>query len=124
MSRYRRRPGYRGRTVGRSRCRPDHQESAEDIKRPLDLHITDTAEDDLAEIWAFIAEDAPDAATRFIHEIEERFEPLLHSPEIGPKRDFITPGLRAHFHKSYGIYYRITDAELIIMRAAAVPAAT
>lgn len=55
-------------------------------------------------------------ASLFIREIEERFEPLLHNPEIGPKRDFIETGLRAHFHKSYVIYYRIIGDALVIVR--------
>ena len=40
----------------------------------------------------------------------------MHNPELGPARDFIAPGLRAHFHKSYVIYYRVTEDALIIMR--------
>jgi plasmid stabilization system protein ParE len=39
----------------------------------------------------------------------------LSHPEIGPTRDQLAPGLRAHFHKSYVIYYTFTETELIIV---------
>ncbi|MFC6853973.1 type II toxin-antitoxin system RelE/ParE family toxin [Marivibrio halodurans] len=63
-----------------------------------------------------MAEDSPDTASRFVHDLQQRFAPLCHSPEIGPRRDSLAPGLRAHFFRSYAIYYRITDTALIIMR--------
>lgn len=69
------------------------------------MRITDRAEDDLAEIWAYIAEDSPERATEFIRQIAERFAPLLFHPEIGPARDELAPGLRVHFHRNYAIYY-------------------
>ncbi len=43
------------------------------------LCLTDQAEDDLAETWAFIAADNPQAANGFVHKLRERFEPLLSS---------------------------------------------
>ncbi|MCH8154615.1 MAG: type II toxin-antitoxin system RelE/ParE family toxin, partial [Proteobacteria bacterium] len=52
------------------------------MSRPRTLRITEKAEDDLAEIWAFIAEGSPRTATAFIHRIEEKFEPLRHHPEL------------------------------------------
>jgi toxin ParE1/3/4 len=70
----------------------------------------------LAEIWAFIAEGSPPTATDFIHRIEEKFEPLRHHPELGPQRDQLAPGLRAHFYRDYVIYYSFTDTEVIVIR--------
>jgi len=35
---------------------------------------------------------------------------------IGPARDYLAPGLRAHFHRQYVIYYRATEDALIIVR--------
>ncbi len=35
---------------------------------------------------------------------------------MGPRRDNLAPGLRAHFYRDYVIYYVITDREIIIIR--------
>jgi len=48
-----------------------------------------TAETDLAEIWAFIAQDSPRAASTFV---------------------------RAIVHRTYAIYYHATDTEIVIVR--------
>jgi toxin ParE1/3/4 len=69
----------------------------------------------LAEIWAYIAEDSPERASAFVNQIAARFEPLLHHPELGPSREELAPGLRAHFHGNYVIYYTFTDTEVIIV---------
>ena len=81
----------------------------------MTLRITDTAEDDLADIWATIAADSPERASAFVTSIIERFEPLRHHPELGPARKHLAPGLRAHFHGNYTLYYRFTETELIIL---------
>jgi toxin ParE1/3/4 len=41
---------------------------------------------------------------------------LRHQPELGPSRENLAPGLRAHFHRDYVIYYRATDTALVIVR--------
>lgn len=41
---------------------------------------------------------------------------MLSQPEIGPCRDHLAEGLRAHFHRDYVLYYRFTDTEVIIVR--------
>lgn len=78
--------------------------------------MTDTAKDDLAEIWSFIATDDRAAADRFVAAIAARFEPLLTHPEIGPRREALLPGLRVHFHRDYAIYYRFSETAIVIVR--------
>ncbi len=63
-----------------------------------------------------IAEDSPHVATTFIQKLEANFQPLLDYPELGPKRDYLSPGLRAHFYRGYAIYYEVTEKEIIIVR--------
>jgi toxin ParE1/3/4 len=82
----------------------------------LSLLITDTAEDDLADIWTFIAAENPDAATRFVRDIHNHLLLLCDNPELGPRRDQLAEGLRAHFFRNYVIYYRVTNTSLTIMR--------
>lgn len=80
------------------------------------LQIAPIAESDLAEIWAYIAEDSPKAATAFVAQIESKFEPLLDFPGIGSVRDKIAPDLRAAPYKNYVIYYTFTDEYVTIVR--------
>ena len=70
----------------------------------------------MAEIWAFIAADSLENATRFIHKLNKSFTPLLDQPLIGPARDDLSPGLRVHFYREYAIYYVPTKHEIIIVR--------
>jgi toxin ParE1/3/4 len=70
----------------------------------------------LVDIWCFIAQDNRRAATKLVRQIEKRFSIILTNPEIGPRRDYLAKGLRAHFHRDYVFYYRFTDTEVIIVR--------
>ncbi|MGI8785067.1 MAG: type II toxin-antitoxin system RelE/ParE family toxin [Acidobacteriota bacterium] len=45
------------------------------------VEITDSAENDIEEIWTFLTEDNPEAATRFVVQIENRIDTLEHFPE-------------------------------------------
>lgn len=65
------------------------------------LRITPIAERDLSEIWAYIAEDSPKAATAFVEQLEAKFAPLLEFPGIGAPRDNLAPGLRVCPYQSY-----------------------
>lgn len=35
---------------------------------------------------------------------------------MGPARGYLAPGLRAHFHGNYVIYYRASATEIVIVR--------
>ena len=80
------------------------------------LRITETAEDDLADIWAFIARHSPINANAFIQKIESKFQPLCDNPKLGPSRNYLAPNLRAHFYRDYVIYYMFNENELVIIR--------
>lgn len=80
------------------------------------LLITPIAESDLAEIWAYIAEDSPKAASAFVEQIEAKFVPLLDFPGMGAPRDVIADGLRAVPYKNYVIYYTHDETALTINR--------
>jgi len=51
-------------------------------------------EDELWEIWGFIAQDNPDAATRVIEAAYDTFKTLAANPGIGRPRRFRNPRLR------------------------------
>ncbi|MFZ1492290.1 MAG: type II toxin-antitoxin system RelE/ParE family toxin [Candidatus Competibacter denitrificans] len=62
-----------------------------------------------------MATDNPAAATTFVRKLQERFKPLLIHPEMGPKRDNLSPGLRVLFYRDYAIYYRFTESEVVVV---------
>jgi len=63
------------------------------------------AEDDLAEIWAYIAEGRPDYADAFIGRIDREFRLLARNPGIGRARPELSDRLRSLPVGRYVIYY-------------------
>jgi plasmid stabilization system protein ParE len=57
------------------------------------------------------------AASKLIGKIKARFAMVLTHPEIGPRRERLAPGLRAHFHRDYVLYHGFADGEVDIVRA-------
>ena len=55
---------------------------------------TAQAEQDLIEIWLYIAQDNPDAADRMLDERESRFQLLSEQPCLGPARPDIAQEMR------------------------------
>lgn len=67
--------------------------------------FTPEAEDDLAEIWAHIAEWNPANATRFIRRLRDRCRWLAGAPFAGRARTELHAGLRSWAVDSYIVYY-------------------
>ena len=68
------------------------------LKRP-------EAENDLDEIWLYIAQDNPQSADRFLDHINEKIEGLAVFPKMGVSRDDIKDGLRVFPFGNYLIFY-------------------
>jgi toxin ParE1/3/4 len=58
------------------------------------IQRTAQAEEDLIDIWIYIAQDNPLAADRVLDDIEERFYTLADNPLMGRLRPDIAPDLR------------------------------
>lgn len=71
---------------------------------------------DLRAILEFIARDKPQAAIKFVNQIEKRCELLSTFPGIGTAREDLVPGLRLFTFRGYGIYYRVVDQVIRIER--------
>jgi len=72
------------------------------------------AEEDLSEIWLYVAEDAsPTTADRLIDSLFDRFELLVEQPRIGRNRPEFGDGVRSFVVESYVIYYRHDENVLI-----------
>jgi toxin ParE1/3/4 len=74
------------------------------------------AEQDLLEIWNYIARDNPDAADRFVDLLVQKCEFLADSPEIGRRREELSPRLRSFPVGRYIIFYRIAEKGIEVAR--------
>ncbi len=74
------------------------------------------AKNDLDEIWLFIAQDNLDAADRFVDFLTDKFPLLASSPQMGRRRDDLSPGLRGFPVKNYVILYRILKNRIEVAR--------
>ena len=64
------------------------------------------AEEDLIEIWMYIAADNPAAADRLLDRIEAKCQMLADNPGLGQPRPDIAPDLRYFLVGRYLILYR------------------
>jgi toxin ParE1/3/4 len=60
---------------------------------------------DLAEIWAFIAEDSVDHADRFAALVDRQFRALARQPHIGRSRPELAADLRSLPVGNYVVFY-------------------
>lgn len=72
------------------------------------FQILQAAEDDLFEIWAFIAGDDPDAADRIEKEIRDAFARIAQNPGIGHlRRDLVSDNCL--FFTVWSVYQIVYD---------------
>ena len=82
----------------------------------MPYRLSALAEQDLEEIWSYIAEDAsPTTADRLIDAIFDRFELLAEQPRMGRLRPEFGAGVRSFAVENYVIYYR-HDGDVMIAR--------
>jgi toxin ParE1/3/4 len=79
------------------------------------IRVTRDAEDDLEQLWRYIARDSVDAANGFLDQLTTRLVVVAASPKMGRMRDELKPGLRSHPVGNYVIYYRETGANISIL---------
>jgi len=78
---------------------------------------TSAAENDLAEIWSYIAADNLKAADSLVTQIAATFDLIRESPEIGFQADEIKPGVRCKpVKRNYLIFYKIVRDDVYILR--------
>lgn len=82
------------------------------------MHIVRTAraEEDLIDIWTYIALDDERAADRVLDELERKTTLLARNPNIGRERFDIAAGVRSLVSGSYLILYRILTDEVEVVR--------
>jgi len=80
------------------------------------IRRTAQAEEDLIDIWLYIAQDNPGAADRLLDEIEEKFFLLADQPQLGPARPDIAEECRYFPVGNYLILYRIISGGIEVVR--------
>lgn len=78
---------------------------------------TGKAKADLSAIWAYIAQNDPDAATKFLRKLDRSILTLSDSPEIGRSRsaDLLVPGLRSFPVDNYIIFYHPNESGGVVI---------
>ena len=68
--------------------------------------ILPSADEDLEEIWNYIAPDNPEAAYRVVGHLLDCCDLLAENPFMGPLREQLSPNLRSFSVGKYLIFYR------------------
>jgi toxin ParE1/3/4 len=74
------------------------------------------AEQDLLNIWEYIAQDNPDAADRMLQRFEQRFKVLLKFPYTGESQERYRLNLRSVIEGRHIIFYEPTPDGILIHR--------
>ena len=80
------------------------------------LRVSPAARTDLDDIWFYIAQDDVSAADKFIHAIVSRFPKLAAMPQLGRRREELSPRLRSFPVGRYVIFYRPLEKGIEIAR--------
>jgi plasmid stabilization system protein ParE len=89
------------------------------VPRKFRVDITKAAEADVAEIWEYIAQDKPDAATAFVLRLEEQIGTLERFPErcpLAPENELLGTAYRHLVHGNYRTLFKIVGSRVIILR--------
>ena len=79
-----------------------------------DVLVSRRAEEELREIWRWIALDNPEAADRVLLRIDAKLQALRDFPDIGTTRDDIRPGARMLVEGNYLLLYEHRELDGIV----------
>lgn len=77
---------------------------------------TDLAEDDLAQIWSYIADDSLSAADRWLAQVESLLDLLAGNPTLGRLRSELAPDLRSFPMGDYVVFYIPRKNGIVVVR--------
>jgi toxin ParE1/3/4 len=80
------------------------------------VRVTPLAQQDLEDIWYFIAQDDPAAADRMLTMLAEKLQLLADNPLLGPARSDIAAELRYHPVGSHLVLYRVISGGIEAVR--------
>lgn len=74
------------------------------------------AQDDIVEIWDYIADDSEAQADAFVDRLDAKFQLLAQQPELGRVREELAPGLRSFPVGRYVIFYMPVSDGIAVVR--------
>jgi plasmid stabilization system protein ParE len=89
------------------------------VPKKFRVEITEAAEEDIAEIWQYITQDKPEAATAFVLRLEEQIGTLERFPErcpLVPENELLGTAYRHLLYGNYRTIFKIVESRVIIMR--------
>jgi toxin ParE1/3/4 len=85
-------------------------------KHKARLRRTAQAEEDLIDIWSYIAQINPLAADRLLDALDRKCQALAHNPQMGMARNDIATGVRHFPVGNYLILYRKLSDGIEVVR--------
>ncbi|BBO35364.1 type II toxin-antitoxin system RelE/ParE family toxin [Lacipirellula parvula] len=82
----------------------------------LAVYRSSAADQDLVEIWVYVARSSTKAADQILRQIDARIEGLRSQPEIGERVEASRAGLRRIIEGHYLIFYQLVDDGIRIVR--------
>jgi toxin ParE1/3/4 len=80
------------------------------------LDRTPTADAEIRAAIEYLDRLSPPAAERPSDEVERASQRLLSNPFVGRDRSALRPGYRSVLVCDYLLFYRVTDAEVVVLR--------
>ncbi|MDQ2746760.1 MAG: type II toxin-antitoxin system RelE/ParE family toxin [Acidobacteriota bacterium] len=80
------------------------------------FELTETARDDLKQIWIYSAERSRDSADKLLRELAKKFELLAENPKLGRSQNEFIYNLRGFPYKNYTLFYFPTEKGIEIYR--------
>lgn len=80
------------------------------------VQISPEAEQDLLELWLYIAEDSPENADRFLDRLDATAQRLANLRDLGRIRPELAPGLRSLPVDHYVLFYRPVADGIALVR--------
>lgn len=78
--------------------------------------LSPEAQEDLIEIWSYIAQFSEEAADKIIDAIYQKADLLARSPYMGKERSELHPCLRSFVIEKYVLFYRPIDNGIEVVR--------
>ena len=77
---------------------------------------TPEARQDLLGIWVYVAENSVASADRLLEAINAQCETLAEFPQMGRRREELSPGMRSFVVGSYVVFYRVIEDGVDVIR--------
>jgi toxin ParE1/3/4 len=74
------------------------------------------ADKDLDDVWDYISQDSPNAAIKFLRNLDSKFRMLAENPLMGQNRDDLASALRCFSVGNYVIFFRPISDGIEVVR--------